>query len=148
MSEDIPRCLEETGFVLQNANGPIFRERSEERAAAWSTIEPNDQRDGGAGLIHIMSHGSEQLIVHATGALGPIPIYLLISFVEEGVPAKDWNRSGSVTLRLLRQKSVVLKVAIAALRRKNSNRIWIYFIFELVSRFILYSSKNNRFFHC
>lgn len=33
-------------------------------------------------------------------------------------------------------------MASAALRRKNSNRIWIYFIFELVSRFILYSSKN------
>lgn len=93
MPEDIPGCLEETGFVLQNANGAVFCERTEERAAAWSAIEPDDQRNSGAGLVHIVSHRSEQLIVHATGALLSIPIDLLISFVEESVPAKDWNMS-------------------------------------------------------
>lgn len=79
-----------------------------------------------------MPHGSEQLIVHATGALGPIPIDLLISCVDACVPAKDWNSSGSVTFRLFFQKSVVLKVASAAWIRKNSRMLWIYFIFELV----------------
>lgn len=147
MPEDVPGRTEETGLVLQDANGSVFRESAEERAAAWSAIEPDEQRDGAAArFVQIVPHGSEQLIVHAAGALGPIPIDLLISFVDASVPAKDWKSSGSVELRLFFQKSVVLKVASAAWIRKNSRMPWIYFIPGLESRFILYSARKTLFF--
>ena len=79
VAEDVPGRAEEAGLVLQDADGPVLGEGAEERAAAGPAIEPDDQRDSRAGLVHVVPHRSEQLIVHAAGALGPIPIDLLIA---------------------------------------------------------------------
>lgn len=82
MTENVPGRVEVLGDTFIDSDWAYFSEGTELGAAARSTLEP-DKEWNSIGRSHdIMPHGSEQIVKHATGAFGVIPIDLLITGVS------------------------------------------------------------------
>lgn len=86
MAKEVPRIVEQLCLVLQDTDGPILAKGSEERAAAGSTIQPDDKWNVIGGLVEVAAHCTKELIMHAAGSSWAIPVDLLEACMLSGVP--------------------------------------------------------------
>lgn len=79
MTENVPGGMEVLGNTFIDSDGTNLSECTKLGAAARTTLKPDKKRDSIRRSHNIMTHSSKQIIKHTAGALGIIPIDLLIT---------------------------------------------------------------------